>query len=111
MNVLNPFIWSNKGGIVRLEATSVNVGTSAVTFNFQSHRFLNAPYSGLILFKLPSYTAPSTAVPIVFNTDGKEQAVSTVNGEDVTSANLSGSGIYLAYYENGTLQILTGLTA
>lgn len=109
MNILNPYIWANKGGIVRLEATGVTVSTTAVTFNFQSHRFLNAPYSGLILFKLPSYTAPSTAVPVVFNTDGKAQAVTSINGEDVTSADLSGSGIYLAYYENGTLQILTGL--
>lgn len=111
MNVLNPFIWANKGGIVRLEATGVTVGTTAVTFNFQSHRFLNAPYSGLILFKLPSYTAPETAVPVVFSTDGKSQAVTTLDGEDVTSANLNESGIYLAYYENGTLQMLTGLTA
>jgi len=103
MALLNPFIWSNKGGIPRLEATSVSVGTSNVTFSFQPHNFLSVPYSGLILFKLPSYTAPTTAVPVVFNTNGKTQAVTTINGEEVTSAELNGSGIYLAYYENGTL--------
>jgi len=111
MAILNPFIWANKGGIIRLEAASVSVGASEVTYTFQPHRFLDAPYSGLILLKLPSYTAPATAVPVVFSTGGRTQAVTTVNGDAVTSASLSGSGVYLAYYENGTLQMLTGLTS
>lgn len=109
--LLNPFIWANKGGIVRLEATGVTVGTDSVTFSFQPHNFLNYPYSGLILFKLPSYTAPTTAVPVVFSTNGRTQAVTAIGGDAVTSAELNESGIYLAYYENGTLQLLTGLTA
>jgi len=69
--LINPFIWANKGGIVRLEATGVAVGTDNVTFSFQPHGFLNYPYSGLILFKLPSYTAPTTAVPVIFSTNGR----------------------------------------
>lgn len=104
-----PFIWSNRFGIPRLEATGVTVTTTAVTYSFQPHRFLNTPYSGLILFKLPAYTAPATAVPIVFNTNGTTQALTTANGEAITSAEVSGAGIYLAYYENGTLQLLTGI--
>ena len=48
-----------------------NVGTTNVTFTFTPHNFLNKAYSGLILFKLPGFTAPSTAVPIVFSTNGK----------------------------------------
>lgn len=108
--MFNPYIWSNKGGIPRLEATSVTVGTSAVTYTFQPHRFLSNPYSGLILFKLPAYTAPTTAVPIVFSTAGKTQELTTLAGTAVTSAELSNAGIYLAYYENSTLQLLTGLS-
>lgn len=108
--ILNPFIWANKNGIIRLEASGVQVATSNVTYSFQPHSFLNVPYSGLVLLKLPAYTAPTAAVPVVFNTNGKTQAVTTLDGTEVTSANLNKSGIYLAYYENGTLQILTGLT-
>lgn len=110
MAFINPFIMANRGGIPRLEATSVNVGTANVTFNFRNHPFLNnSNFIGLVLFKLPSYTAPATAVPIVFNTGGKTENLTTVGGVDVTSAELNQSGIYLAVYDSGTLQLLTGI--
>lgn len=95
MILLNPYVYAN--GIPRLEASSVNVGTTNVTFT--PHNFLNKAYSGLVLFKLPGFTAP--AVPIVFNTNGKD--LTTLGGEAVTSATLNKAGIYLAYYENNTL--------
>ena len=107
MILLNPYVYANKNGIPRLEANSVNVGTSNVTFTFTPHNFLNMAYSGLVLFKLPEFTAPATAVPIVFNTNGKDQDLTTLDGEAVTSATLNKAGIYLAYYENNTLQLLS----
>ena len=109
MAIFNPFIWANRNGIVRLEATSVDINTNNVVYNFNNHRFLNANYSGLIIFKLPAYTAPTTAVPVVFNTNGRQQAVTILNDVAVTSAELNKAGIYLAYYENGVLQLLTGI--
>lgn len=109
MTFISPFIWSNRNGIPRLEATSVNVTTDAVTYNFNPHRFLNSNYSGLILFKLPSYTAPATAVPLIFNTNGSSVNLTNVGGVNVTSAQLNLAGIYLTYYENGVLQILSGV--
>lgn len=69
MILLNPYVYANRNGIPRLEASSVNVGTTNVTFTFIPHNFLNKAYSGLVLFKLPGFTAP--AVPIVFNTNGR----------------------------------------
>ena len=107
MILLNPYVYANKNGIPRLEANSVNVGTSNVTFTFTPHNFLNMAYSGLVLFKLPEFTAPATAVPIVFNTNGKDQDLTTLDGDAVTSATLNKAGIYLAYYENNTLQLLS----
>lgn len=109
MTFINPFILTNAQGIPRLEATGVTVNTSNVVFSFKNHRFLNYPYVGLILFKLPSYTAPSPAVPIVFDTNGNSQALTTLNGAAVTSAELSSAGIYLAFYDGNTLQLLTGI--
>lgn len=107
--MLSAYYYANKRGIPRLEANNVTITTDAVTFNFTEHNYLNIPYSGLVLFKLPSYTAPTTAVPIVFNTNGKTQILTTLGGNSVTSAELNSSGIYLAYYENNILQLLTGI--
>ena len=104
-----PYFYANIRGIPRLEADSVNISTTEVTYNFSPHKFINSNFSGLILFKLPKYTAPTTAVPIVFNTNGKTQALTTLGGAAVTSAELNKAGIYLAYYENNTLQLLTGI--
>lgn len=109
MVLINPYFYANRNGIPRLEADSVNITTEAVTFNFTNHRYLNIPYSGLILFKLPSYIVPSTAVPVVFNTNGRTQNLTTLGGTNVTSSQLGKAGIYLAYYENNTLQLLTGI--
>lgn len=105
----NPFIWANKQGIPRLEATGVTVGTSSVVYSFKNHAFLNSNFAGLIIFKLPAFTAPTTAVPIVFDTNGKSVNVTTLAGANVTSAELSSAGIYLAFYDGSTLQLLTGI--
>lgn len=46
MILLNPYVYANRNGILRLEANSVNVGTTNVTFTFTPHNFLNKAYSG-----------------------------------------------------------------
>ena len=109
MSLFNPLFLANRNGIPRIEATGVNVNTTAVTYTFQRNAFYNRNFAGLILFKLPAYTAPATAVPIIFDTDGEQQAVTTLDGAAVTSAELSKSGIYLAFYDGSVLQLLTGI--
>lgn len=100
---------ANRNGIPRLEATGVNVSTTAVTFSFQRNAFYNRNFAGLIIFRLPAFTAPTTAVPIIFDTDGEQQNVTTIGGANVTSAQLNQSGIYLAFYDGNILQLLTGI--
>lgn len=109
MAVINPYILANRQGIPRLEATGVTVSTTAATFSFNPHRFLNEPYCGLLIVKLPAYTAPATAVPIVFSTNGKTQTVTTYGGTTVTSSDVNEAGVYLFFYENGTLQLMYNL--
>lgn len=109
MSLYNPLFLANRNGIPRIEATGVNVSTTAVTYTFQRNAFYNRNFAGLILFKLPAYTAPTTAVPIIFDTDGEQQAVITLDGVAVTSAELNKSGIYLAFYDGSILQLLTGI--
>lgn len=109
MSLFNPFFMANRNGIPRIEATGVNVGSTAVTYTFQRNAFYNRNFAGLIIFRLPAYTAPATAVPIIFDTDGEQQTVTTLGGDAVTSAELNQSGIYLAFYDGSTLQLLTGI--
>ena len=100
---------ANRNGIPRIEATGVTVNADNIVYSFQPNAFFNRNFAGLILFKLPSYTAPSTAVPIIFDTDGKSQSVTTLNGVSVTSGQLNEAGVYLAFYDGSTLQLLTGI--
>lgn len=109
MSLFNPLFMANRNGIPRIEATGVNVSTTAVIYSFQRNAFYNRNFAGLIIFKLPAYTAPSTSVPIIFDTDGEQQSVTTLSGAAVTSAELNQSGIYLAFYDGTTLQLLTGI--
>lgn len=100
---------ANRNGIPRIEATGVTVNANNVVYSFQPHAFLNRNFAGLIIFRLPAYTAPSSPVPIIFDTDGTSQALTTLNGAAVTSDKLNQSGIYLAFYDGSTLQLLTGI--
>ena len=99
---------ANKNGIPRLESTGVTVGTANVRFSFRNHPFLSAPFSGLILFRLAQ---PTGTLPVVFDTNGATQELTTIAGANVTASDITGTGIYLCYYESGsnTLQILTGV--
>lgn len=109
MSLINPFTMANRNGIPRIEATGVTVSDSAVTFSFQKNAFYNRAFSGLLILKLIAFTVPTTAVPILFNTNGASQTVLGLNGEALTSANLNQSGIYLAFYDGDAFQILTGV--
>lgn len=109
MTLFNPFFMANRNGIPRIEATGVSVSSTAVTYSFQRNAFYNRNFAGLIIFRLPAYTAPSSAVPIIFDTDGEQQSVTTIGGTTVTSAELNQSGVYLAFYDGSTLQLLTGI--
>ena len=63
MAYINPFIKVNAGGIPRLEARNTPTADASnnLTYDFYEHRFLNYPYAGIIIFKLPAVTAPAAA--------------------------------------------------
>lgn len=108
---INPYILANTQGIPRLRATGVTVSTTEVRFSFQNHRFLNYPFVGKLLFKLPAIPAGTTeTLPVVFSTNGNNQsAISYETGEPITAADIARAGIYDAIYdsEDGVLYIHT----
>ena len=107
MPFINPFIMANKNGIPRLESTGVTVGTANVRFSFRNHPFLSAPFS----LAQPVPAGTTGTLPVVFDTNGTTQDLTTIAGANVTASDITGTGIYLCYYESGsnTLQILTGV--
>ena len=80
-----------------------------LTYSLITHRFLNAPFVGLILFKLPSIPTGTTAtLPVVFATNGNNQAaINYETGAPLTVADVARAGIFLAIYdsEDGTLYV------
>lgn len=112
---INPYILANSQGIPRLQANSVTVNTSEVRFSFQNHRFLNAPFVGLILLaKLLSIPTGTTAtLPVVFATNGNNQAaINYETGAPLTVADVARAGIFLAIYdsEDGALYVFPTAT-
>lgn len=108
--VINPIYYlANRAGIPRVESTSVSVSTTGVTYTFNSDISFAKNFSGLVLVKInqavPSDT--TTTLPVYFSstTDGAKE-VQTYGGTALTVADLKDTGIYLTYYENGTVQML-----
>lgn len=99
---INPYILANTQGIPRLKATGVTVTTTEVRFSFQNHRFLNYPFVGKLLFKLPAIPAGTTeTLPVVFSTNGNNQAaVNYDTGEPLTVADVARAGVYDAIYDS-----------
>lgn len=97
---------SNQGGIPRFESNAVNIGTSNVSFSLSDagSNFTNN-FNGLILIKFNQSIASgtTTTLPIVVN---NTIPVTTYGGANLTVADFKGTGIYLAYYSDKSLQLL-----
>lgn len=105
-----PYSYTNIRGIAEVTSSSVTVGTSEVTFTFPNHSFARMNYRGWVTLNLaqeiPSGT--TTTLPIVLNTNGSPINLTKKGGDNVTVADITGTGYYLVYYnkQNNTLQIL-----
>lgn len=109
--ILPAYINVNTNGIPTLRSLSVNVTSTNVQFDFNNHRNVGRPYRGLLIINLaqaiPSGT--TTTLPIVFTTSGSnEQALVGLNNEPITVASITGTGVYLLWYESqtNTLQLI-----
>lgn len=115
MSTLLPtYINVNVNGIPTLRSLSVSVTTTAVRFDFNNHRNVGRPFRGLIVIDLAQAIPDGTTgtLPVVFTSDGgNAQPLTTLNGEAVTAADITGTGVFLVWFENSTstLQLLTGI--
>lgn len=109
--ILPAYINVNTGGIPTLRSLSVTVTSSKVQYDFNNHRNVGRPYRGLLIINLAQSipTGTTTTLPVVFTTSGdNEQPLVKVNGVPATVADISGTGIYLVWYESqtNTLQLI-----
>lgn len=107
--LLPAYINVNRTGIPTISSNSVTVTTTEVQFDFNNHKNLGAPYRGLLIIRL-NQTIPSgttTTLPIVFTSDSSNsQNLTTYNGANVTVADITGTGVYLCWYDSNILQLL-----
>ena len=107
------YFMSNRGGIPRVKSESVTVTATEVRFNFTSDARFARNFSGFVAVWLTQAIPSGTTgtLPVVFSSVASGVQPVTLDGTAVTVNNISGTGIYLAYYEasTGTLQLLTGL--
>lgn len=112
--LLPTYINVNRGGIPAISSLSVNVTTTEVQFDFNNHRNIGTPFRGLLIVRLNQAipTGTTTTLPVVFTSSGgNPQRLTGFNGADITVAQISGTGIYLCWFEHttNTLQLLTGI--
>lgn len=113
--ILPAYINVNRNGIPTLSSNSVTVTATEVQFDFHNHRNIGSPFRGLLIVRLAQAipAGTTTTLPVVFTSGGggNSQRLTGFNGADITVAQISGTGIYLCWYEHSTntLQLLTGI--
>lgn len=110
--ILPAYINVNRTGIPTLRSLSVTVGTSDVRFDFNNHRNIGNPFRGLLIINLAQAipTGTTDTLPVVFTSDGSNATPAyTYNGVALTVADISGTGIYIFWYESqtNTLQLIS----
>jgi len=105
MNIINPFITTNKRGIPTLEATSLTLDGNNATYTFREHQFLNYPYRGLLIFKLPASTAAGAGTVTFKSGTDAGVTVYDYSGTALESnaTNLLTGGVYVAWYSDSKL--------
>lgn len=101
---LNPFTYVNRRGIADVASVSVRVTADNVVFSFPNHAFLTAWYKGLVLVHLNQDVPAGTTgtLPVLFETNGATQALTTYGGDAVTAADITGTGVYQFYFDRQT---------
>ncbi len=105
MATIAPYFFCNKNGIPCIESQSANLTTTSCTYMFKNHPFLNNNYQGFVAVKIAQkVTAPSTAVPVMFDTIGATSPiqVKTRDNTAVDTTDINAVGVYLCFFDRST---------
>lgn len=96
----------NTRGIPCLATIRAAQSSTGLTFFFNSHPYVNNYFQGLFVVKVVGTpAAPTTAVPVYFETDGvsgSSIAVNNSTGAGLTTSDFPGDGVYLFWYDRDT---------
>ncbi len=106
-----PYRMVNQRGSAAIGSTAVTVNADNVVFSFPNHAFVGAFYFGTVFVNLQQAIPAGTTdtLPVLFETNGVTQAVTTYGGAALTVADLQGTGVYQFWYEkpNNVLQLMS----
>ena len=107
-----PWQYCNINGLPTIKAQTVVVSDTAVTFKFAPD-FDGRPFRGLILVYISEVIpeGTTTTLPIQFSMAGTTSTLTLAGGDNVTVADLPGTGIYLVYFDRwaDTLQLVSNI--
>lgn len=107
---MTPISLTNKIGFPAVASISNSLTTTASTFIFNRHQPAVQNFEGGVFVKISDTpTAPTTAVPIQFSTQGvSNSAVPVYNaqGTALTTATFPGDGIYIGFVDNDKVYLL-----
>lgn len=96
----------NTRGIPCLETVGCTLTTEGETYSFNQHPYVSSFFQGVLVIKVSgTQTAPTTAVPIKFNTIGLDNTsvpVTNSTGAGYTTSDWPGDGVYLFFYDRAT---------
>lgn len=95
-----PFQYININGIPTIEVRRIIVSDTSVDFQFRPD-FDGTPFRGLLLVYMPEAipTGTTGTLPVRFTMAGNTQVLTQQGGTEVTVADLTGTGVYLVYYD------------
>lgn len=101
-------VTSNVNGIPYLRTSSVSVGTDTVDFSLGLRRI---PPIGYITINIADAipTGTTGTLPVCFTLNGSTRNLTFFGGENVTVADLDGTGVLTVFYDwySGTLQTIS----
>lgn len=109
--ILPAYINVNRNGIPALKSNSVVVTSTEVQYDFNDHRNVGLPFRGILVINLAQSipTGVTSTLPVVFTTNGSQpKSLVTYDNANVTVADITGTGIYLVWYDDQSdyLQLL-----
>ena len=106
-----PFNFSNRRGIPMLETSSVTVTDTNVVLNLPNRAFRWLNDKGIILLRLNTIIPEGTTgtLPVLFSSNDFTQPLTNIGGTAITAAQITGTGVYLIYYDKDAniMQLLT----
>lgn len=105
-----PFNFSNRNGIPLIESNSIEATATEVTITIPNRAFRWLNGKGVILFRLnQAIPTGSETLPILFSSNDFTQPLTLIGGDNATGAQLTGTGVYLIYYDKSAnlMQLMT----